>query len=831
MRDDADVATTTLTATRHVLPLERLDPDSFERLCLWLMQARHYRDLQHLGAAGSENGRDIVGVRGAVGNPEVIYVQCKRTRSPVTAATLNKEIRKIQKAVADGVAQRPDCVIFAITSEPSATVRLRVEATCAAAGYGVEWLTLNLLDLEVKRQPGILEEFFTGRPEYEPLEGVLPVNSLRAPTAAFVNRDTERGILDELRVTAAAEHRAGVALLCGMGGVGKSALARDWAHENRWSFPGGRLYVDLTQWRRDGTVDMVAVVSHLLADLGVPPTSQPAPFEEKVREYRRMVDRRCLVLLLDDARYPAEVLPLVPGSTGSVVLVTSREWLRGLLVEGAVPVETRPLGDEESAALLTVTSRRSIDSASAAAAAGLVRACGGLPLALATCGAHLLGRGAGAAEKLLRRTAQSASRTSGEILPLSIFDASYEDLSVLLQMAYRRLLGGPLIDLSSFAAAALTGSSIDEAEVMCDKLASLSLLEETDDGWRGHDLVRQHARGLPAAPGDGLGAGQAASAGEAALLAAARRYAWTAHSADVAIVLERPRLGVEDRVARPAVFEPVRTREEAHRWWMRERANVAAIGRLCAEHGWDDELMLLAEGTWPMAVALRSVPEWEATQGFAAEAAGRGNDHRAQARFLSQQARAFADGGSHERAQETCAAATDAALLSKDELMIASVTEFTGICRLEAGHPQEALHSLDQAREAFVRLDVPRGIALQDYYASRALLQLGEPEKALSRIAAAFEALVMSGDEVSVARAQLRRAEAHLALGRPNEAAEAAASARETAFKNASFFEVAQAHYLLAEHATAGGDSAGATAHSEAARDAYRLIGHPAGAD
>jgi tetratricopeptide (TPR) repeat protein len=230
-----------------------------------------------------------------------------------------------------------------------------------------------------------------------------------------------------------------------------------------------------------------------------------------------------------------------------------------------------------------------------------------------------------------------------------------------------------------------------------------------------------------------------------------------------------------------------------------------------------------------MAVALRSVPEWATTQGLAASAAARRHHHLAEARFLSQQARAFADGGEHDRAAEASAAALAAARLSADEQMLASVTEFTGVCQLEAGDAEPALVAFDRARRVFERLGVTRGVALQDYYASRALLHLDRPEEALVRAGAAFDVLVMAKDEVSVARAQLRRAEAHLALGRSADAEAAADSARVTASTNGNHFEEAQAHDLLAK--CAAGNPESVAAHHAAARAAYRLIGHPNGAE
>jgi len=53
-----------ITRTTHTLPFDKLSPRDFERLCLWLVEREGYERAEHLGAAGSEQGRDIVAWRG-----------------------------------------------------------------------------------------------------------------------------------------------------------------------------------------------------------------------------------------------------------------------------------------------------------------------------------------------------------------------------------------------------------------------------------------------------------------------------------------------------------------------------------------------------------------------------------------------------------------------------------------------------------------------------------------------------------------------------------------------------------------------------------------------
>jgi hypothetical protein len=49
-----------ITCTTHTLPFDELSPRDFERLCLWLVEHEGYERAKHLGAAGSEQGHDII---------------------------------------------------------------------------------------------------------------------------------------------------------------------------------------------------------------------------------------------------------------------------------------------------------------------------------------------------------------------------------------------------------------------------------------------------------------------------------------------------------------------------------------------------------------------------------------------------------------------------------------------------------------------------------------------------------------------------------------------------------------------------------------------------
>jgi len=246
---------------------------------------------------------------------------------------------------------------------------------------------------------------------------------------------------------------------------------------------------------------------------------------------------------------------------------------------------------------------------------------------------------------------------------------------------------------------------------------------------------------------------------------------------------------------------------------MSERLNILACAHLAAGEQWNDAVMLIGEATWPFAVTLKNYAEWEQIQQLAVNAAVQVGDHRAEARFRSQLARAFAETGRPVNAQRESTAAIEAASRSGDPVMQASTMEFAGVCALEAGELENALHAFDQALSQFQAADIPRGVALQHYYAARALLGKGQPREALTRLKEGLDALVIAGDETSIARSLLRQGEAYLALEDIAQAVNALMAALQTATAAGNWFESAEAYELLAQTADQRGNSAAATAY------------------
>ncbi|MBH0780875.1 helix-turn-helix domain-containing protein [Nocardia bovistercoris] len=171
----------------------------------------------------------------------------------------------------------------------------------------------------------------------------LPLAQLPAAPRRVFGR---RGALEQMQRLLVADSTPGeVSVVCldGPAGVGKTTVALRCAHTIAHRFGDGALYADLAgRDRTAGPVSPAEVLGGFLRALGVPRASIPHGESERAATYRSMLAGRSVLVLLDDAATSAQVLPLVPGTAGCAVLVTSRAPLTGLLMAPA-PAARMPL--------------------------------------------------------------------------------------------------------------------------------------------------------------------------------------------------------------------------------------------------------------------------------------------------------------------------------------------------------------------------------------------------------------------------------------------------------------------------------------------------------
>jgi tetratricopeptide (TPR) repeat protein/transcriptional regulator with XRE-family HTH domain len=325
--------------------------------------------------------------------------------------------------------------------------------------------------------------------------------TLPRDVTSFTGRQQE--LQDLANAAAAAAGPGGVVgihAIGGMAGVGKTAFAVHAAHRLADRFPGGQVFLPLhghTPGQRP--VDPADALASLLATLGVPAAQIPPGLEARMALWRDRLAEKQLLLVLDDAASSEQVRPLLPGTGGSLVLVTSRRHLSALDDATAVSLDTLP-ADQAAALLVRLAARAGLSPADPAIGK-VTRLCGYLPLAIGMMARqlhhHPAWSVAGRAAELASARDRLELMATENLSVAAAFDLSYADLTGDQQRMFRRLGLHPGSEFDAYTAAALDGTGLAAARRGLEALYDQYLLTEPLAGrYRMHDLIREHARAL-----------------------------------------------------------------------------------------------------------------------------------------------------------------------------------------------------------------------------------------------------------------------------------------------------------------------------------------------
>ena len=340
----------------------------------------------------------------------------------------------------------------------------------------------------------------------EPTVAPPPPVPRQVPAAppGFAGRELELRALDDLADTWGDDHgRTTVAVVDGAGGMGKTALARHWAHLAADRFPDGQLYVNLRGFGPGEPVEPTRAAGTLLSTFGAADEQIPAGVEERTALLRTALSGKRALVVLDNARDVEQVRPLLPGSDAFVV-VTSRNQLRGLVSrDGARRITLAPLSSAESQAMVEGIA----GGATAEVTRELAELCGRVPLALAVAAEQV----ARTAEPEPTDLLNDLRDEQGRLDALSSGDDLTTDVRAVLSWSYRaadeeaarlfRLLAlAPGPDVSVPAAAALSNLPNGRVRQLLDRLVAMHLVDEKPGRrFEQHDLIRAYAAELAAA--------------------------------------------------------------------------------------------------------------------------------------------------------------------------------------------------------------------------------------------------------------------------------------------------------------------------------------------
>ncbi|OHV40192.1 hypothetical protein BBK14_32685 [Parafrankia soli] len=648
---------------------------------------------------------------------------------------------------------------------------------------------------------------------------------LPAAVGGFVDRRLERDHLDAIMRRDPDLARPTVVLVSGMRGVGKSAAAVRWAHEIRHRFGDGQLYAELGTLAHRGAVETGDVLRLFVRALGVDIDGVPLTLEELTAVFRDRTSGRRLLILIEDAASPAQVIPLLPASENSVVLVTSQYRLRGLLHDGAELLPLGPLSDEHGVDLLERMVGRSRLDAERDAARAIVRYCGGLPLALRMIGGRLKTRPGLRMAEVSRMMADERGRPTmpadDEQAIEAAFAVAYDGLLDDARALYRWLGLHPGSEVSADLVAAATGISRGDVDRLLDILVTANLLAEVGDDqrYRCHELLWAHARRRSELLDD-------VDVRDTAFRRLAMAYLRQAVYADHAVM--GPRL----RLAHHAWFAPEQslftTAAEALNWLETERRNLLGVVQEAAQRHWDSIVWWMCEALWALYLNRKHYAEWVESHELAVAATLRLGDRAAEARMRSQLARAQMELEQYHDARLELAAAAEAAVTAGNRRLEASVLEFTGRVLLEQGTD---LAAAEAAFTAAIELNTDignrRGAAISLHHLGRAYRQQGRFDDSVSSLGQALAVFEELADEHNQGRILISLGEAQRDRGAYEDAKEALDRSIGIMRRRGVPFQIGQALEVLAALAHLMGDTATERRHQRDALDLYQTVGSP----
>jgi DNA-binding SARP family transcriptional activator len=422
------------------------------------------------------------------------------------------------------------------------------------------------------------------------IEAAAVPRELPADVIGFTGRDGELRELESARVGDADDGlpASPVVVISGMAGVGKTASAVHWAHRIADDYPDGQLFLNLRGYSALPALQPIGALTAMLRALGLESGQVPAETDEAAARLRTETAGKRMLILLDNAESAEQVLPLLPGGSRSLVIVTSRNRLDELLTgHGAFRLDLAPLTPDEATRLLKALLRipRSSDRPELDE---LARSSGYLPLALRLAAANRTG------------THPAAPVDGGPHAALkATFDGSYRTLPEDARRMLRLFGVAPVRSLAIEAAAVLADMSTAATERAVEQLVHAHMVNR--DG-RGrlylHDLIRDYAEDL-------TGADDPVSAA-----ALDRLFGWYLDTALAACRARYPgyaRLSDHDRDGDlPSLGDAA----QAARWLDDERENLVAVARYVGERGHGSVAWRLADALRSHGWAAMSAPDF-----------------------------------------------------------------------------------------------------------------------------------------------------------------------------------------------------------------------------
>ncbi|GGS46520.1 SARP family transcriptional regulator [Actinokineospora fastidiosa] len=430
-----------------------------------------------------------------------------------------------------------------------------------------------------------------------------PASRLPSRPGGFTGRDAEFAVID---AAAAGERRA--VWVSGAPGVGKTGLAIEAAHRLRARFPDGQFLVRLNGYTPNVPATTVAdALTQLLTELGVPPEQIPATDGRKAALYQSTLFGTRTLVVLDNARSPDQVRPLLPETAGCLAIVTSRRMGDP---DTGEHLRLSPLPPDDAIALFTGLNEPHRVRGRGDEVAGVVKRCGYLPMPIKVAAALFRRHIRWSVDHLLRLLEESGPwRAGGDEDGAAAVRVSYQQLADPQRELFRLFGHLPGRDVDVAGAAALAGRDVAWARAVLDDLHEVCLLEEiATDRYQMLDPLKEFAAAqpLPASPTERADALRRLSD---YYLVTLERAVGTGYPFDRAL---QPVSGRSCPVA--PVFESA---DGALAWIAAERDNLVAAIHHAAAHGLPQHAWRLAVLVWRHFNTTSQLEDWTTTMELA----------------------------------------------------------------------------------------------------------------------------------------------------------------------------------------------------------------------
>ncbi|HEY8978714.1 MAG TPA: BTAD domain-containing putative transcriptional regulator [Streptomyces sp.] len=600
------------------------------------------------------------------------------------------------------------------------------------------------------------------RPRPEPGTTALTTRPL-SPPEPFVGREAELERLRHLVPGQGDEPVARVAMVWGGAGTGKSALALHWADRVAEHFPDGRLHLDLQDPHGGGPQD---ALERALRALGVPGTSIPERLEDRTALYRRALDGRRLLVLLDDARSADQIRPLLPGPGPARALVTGREPLAGL--DATTPVARLELGamnPAESLDLLTATIGTHRVRAEPEAARRLVELCDLLPLTLRVVATQLRSDHRGSLRQTVARLEERRERGAGESGVGAGVRLGYRALSAGAARLYRQLSMLDVPDVPEWIGCPVLGVTPDASEELLRRLVTAQLLEVRParggtTRFRLPDPLRRFARERCLAEDTAQDRAQTLDRVLSAVLtlvhaAQEQLYGKGAVPHDGRLPIE-PALG--DTVGE-LVADPIE-------WFESERETIGGLVAQAVREGRTEHAWLLVAGTVPFYETRNYLEDWRRTAERALDGARRTGDTRGAGTMLRSLGTLAIYRRRHQEARELLRTALDHLEHTDDTQGRAIVRRNLAVCARFLGDLTEAARYCEESLVLFRHAEDDSGLSHALGLLAQIEIEQGNPERGVDLSNQAIEVSYRAGSLRSRTQNLYRLAEALLGAGR-----------------------------------------------------------------